>query len=61
MNQEGEGGLEILTVTPGGPADEAGLQAGEVIQGVDGVAVTAENRTEPHLFDSGRGGRRSDS
>ena len=53
VNQEGEGGLEILTVTPGGPADEAGLQAGEVIQGVDGVAVTAENRTD--LISSIRG------
>ncbi len=46
VNQEGENGLEILTVTPGGPADEAGLQAGEIIQGVDGVAVTAENRSD---------------
>ena len=53
VNQEGENGLEILTVTPGGPADEAGLQAGEVIQGVDGVAVTAENRTD--LISSIRG------
>lgn len=46
VNQEGENGLEILTVTLGGPADEAGLQAGEIIQGVDGVAVTAENRSD---------------
>ncbi len=46
VNQEGENGLEILTVTPGGPADEAGLQAGEIIQGVDGAAVTAENRSD---------------
>ena len=53
VNQEGENGLEILTVTPGGPADEAGLQAGEVIQGVNGVAVTAENRTD--LISSIRG------
>lgn len=46
VNQEGEGGLEILTVTPGGPADEAGIQAGEIIQGVNGVAVTTENRSD---------------
>ncbi len=46
VNQEGENGLEILTVTPGGPAAEAGIQAGEIIQRVDGVAVTAENRSD---------------
>lgn len=46
VSQEGEDGLEILTVTPGGPAAEAGIQSGEVIRGVDGVAVTAENRSD---------------
>lgn len=46
VSQEGEGGLEILTVTPGGPAAEAGIQSGEVIQAVDGVTVTAENRSD---------------
>lgn len=46
VSQEGEGGLEILTVTPGGPAAEAGIQSGEVIRAVDGVTVTAENRSD---------------
>jgi putative serine protease PepD len=32
-------GAEIQGVTPGGPADGAGLRAGDVITGVDGAAV----------------------
>ena len=39
-----EDGLEILRVTEGSPAQEAGLQAGEIIRGVDGQAITSDNR-----------------
>ena len=39
-----EGGLLIQTVAEGGPADRAGLTAGERITAVDGTALTGENR-----------------
>jgi S1-C subfamily serine protease len=29
-------GLDVLAVTPGGPADQAGLNAGDIIVGIDG-------------------------
>jgi len=34
------GGVEIAAVTPGGPADEAGLESGDIITRVDGVDLT---------------------
>lgn len=39
-------GLQILRVTAGGPAEEAGLVSGEIIRGVDGMSITEENRQE---------------
>ena len=37
-------GVRIVSVTPGGPADEAGIRAGDIILGVDDVEVAgAEN------------------
>ena len=45
VSREGaENGLLILAVTPGGPAEEAGLAAGEIIRSVDGQGVTQENQ-----------------
>ena len=44
VGQNVEDGLEILRVTEGSPAQEAGLQAGEIIRGVDGQAITSDNR-----------------
>lgn len=35
-------GARIMAVTPGGPADEAGLHTGDVITEVDGVDLTGE-------------------
>lgn len=46
VGQEPEDGLEILRVTEGGPAQAAGLTPGEIIRGVDGQAITAENRAD---------------
>lgn len=46
VGQEPEDGLEILRVTEGGPAQAAGLAPGEIIRGVDGQAITAENRAD---------------
>jgi len=39
-------GLRIDAVTPGGPAEKAGLRHGDVITSVDGKAVTDANRTK---------------
>ncbi len=35
-----EAGIELTTVTPGGPADVAGLEAGDVVTAIGGVAVS---------------------
>ena len=41
-----EEGLSIVGVTAGGPAEEAGLQPGELITAVDGVSAVGEDREE---------------
>lgn len=35
--------MDVLSVTPGGPAQQAGVRAGERITAIDGQALTAEN------------------
>ena len=46
VSYEREEGLLILEVTPGGPAEEAGLTAGEVITAADGQSLAGEARYE---------------
>lgn len=41
-----DGAMEILSLTPGGPAEEAGLLVGEFITAIDGQTLTAENLEE---------------
>ena len=50
-----EGGLLIQSMAEGGPAEEAGLRAGERIVAVDGTALTAENRQEGASLIKGEG------
>lgn len=51
-----EGGMLIQTVTEGGPAEEAGLTAGEKIVAVDGTELTAENQGEGASLIKGEAG-----
>ena len=44
VTYEREDGLLIQEVTAGGPAEEAGLQAGEVITAVDGTSLAGDAR-----------------
>ncbi len=46
VSYESEEGLPILAVTPGGPAEAAGLLPGELITGVDGFSLAGEARYE---------------
>ncbi len=46
VSYEKEEGLLILSVTSGGPAEEAGLRAGELIVAVDGTSLSGEARYE---------------
>lgn len=41
-----EEGLLVLSVTQGGPAEAAGVVAGDVITEVDGVPIAGDNRSE---------------
>ena len=44
VNYEREEGLLVLSVTEGGPAQEAGVKAGDIIVAVDGQSVAGEAR-----------------
>lgn len=46
VTYEQEDGLLIQEVTPGGPAEAAGLRSGEVITAVDGVSLAGDARFE---------------
>lgn len=46
-SDENPAGAVVVAVTPGGPADEAGLEAGDVITRVDGVALDGKDG-QPH-------------
>ncbi len=49
-------GLHIQEVTPGGPAEKAGLLAGEIITAADGVALTGENNANAADYIQGEAG-----
>ncbi len=47
---QGGGGLVVAGVVPGGPAQSAGLQAGDVITSIDGHAVTTPRSLTSYLL-----------
>lgn len=45
VSYEREEGLLVLSVTAGGPAEEAGVAVGDIIVAVDGVSIAGDDRT----------------
>ena len=41
--EQAEGGVLVAGVTPGGPADEAGVESGDFITRINGIDVSGEN------------------
>ncbi|HEY5662335.1 MAG TPA: trypsin-like peptidase domain-containing protein [Gaiellaceae bacterium] len=50
VQSQGGGGLVVAGVVPGGPAEAAGLQAGDVITSIDGHAVTTPRSLTSYLL-----------
>jgi C-terminal processing protease CtpA/Prc len=48
---DGDHGVHINAVTPGGPADKAGVRHGDILVAVDGKRVTDEDRAMESLRD----------
>ena len=53
LNQEGKG-IQVTSVTPGGPAEEAGMQAGDIITHADGVCLTELTLNEGKALITGK-------
>lgn len=56
VDRDTQDGLGLVGVTPGGPAEAAGLKAGEIIRAVDDITVTPETREEAIQAISGEEG-----
>jgi len=54
--REDEKGLDIISVTAGGPAEEAGVLAGDIIIKVDGQSIAGMNTTEVKKRIQGKAG-----
>lgn len=58
VSYESEDGLLLATVNPDGPADRAGLRAGEYILSVDGISLAGEERYNGSSLIHGEAGTR---
>lgn len=45
-----DNGVYVTEVTPGGPAEAAGIHAGDIVVSIDGVAIDAQNAFSEVLF-----------
>jgi C-terminal processing protease CtpA/Prc len=52
--ESGKQGARVRSVSPGGPADEAGLKIGDVITTLDGKAIAGSERSGPVLVEQMR-------
>jgi C-terminal processing protease CtpA/Prc len=52
--ESGKQGARVRSVSPGGPADEAGLRTGDVITTLDGKAIAGNERSGPVLVEQMR-------
>lgn len=48
--ESADGGLKLIGVTPGGPAEEAGLQVGDTIVSINGESVIIDSRGEMSIL-----------
>jgi S1-C subfamily serine protease len=55
--QDGPGGATVAGVVPGGPAEEAGLAAGDTVTAIGGIAVTSAGDVSTALADLEPGDR----
>jgi 2-alkenal reductase len=46
-----DNGVLVLTVVPGGPADQAGVKEGDVVTAIDGVAIDQQTSFSEALFE----------
>ena len=60
MVREDGKGLEIVTITEGGPAQKAGLQVGDIITTVDGNSVEGLSLSEAHAYLQGDVGTKTE-
>lgn len=52
--ESGKQGARVLNVSPGGPADEAGLKSGDVVVSLDGKAISGSENSGRVLVDQMR-------
>jgi hypothetical protein len=52
--ESGKQGARVRSVSPGGPADEAGLRTGDVITTLDGKSIAGNERSGPVLIEQMR-------
>jgi hypothetical protein len=53
---DAEEGIEVLTLVPGGVADEAGLEPGDIVAAIDGMPTEGMTREEFVQLATGEGG-----
>src|ERR1051325_7977002 len=50
---QGPGGIEARVVVPGGPADKAGIERGDILKAINGQAVKTDRQVTQILYELG--------